>query len=430
MRSKLAFPVLVAFTMAWGCGSPKVSHPTFAGGGMLNDAAPMPQVSLESLAAMYTVGEGGDRFGPDVATKASPGTLSIFANDHDAVAVLRAGCLTEGSRAVFEGTWRYANAVNTGLMRLVVDGILAGQLCAGLPLDAPPVLAGNVGDRDAEPDEPVTFSFLRPLTASNGRFFIISHRGGCRSDDECGASENSVEIVRMAESFGADAVEVDVHLTRDGVPIIYHDGEFSPRLTEGAYCKGPVSEFTLDHVRALCRLKQGEQVPTLTEMLTAIIDETSLKGVWLDVKTVASLDPTIAVVEQMQAYAAGKGRPIGIVIGLYTSDMVDAYIVRERPADLNCLVELDPSDLRSTKCQVWAPQWTRGPMANKVRTVQTRGKGVCYWTLDEREYIDIVLKDSPPNGIVTNRPGLVYHRFHSVGVDPGYPDQPFVRGIP
>jgi glycerophosphoryl diester phosphodiesterase len=395
---------------------------------MLKDATPMPQVSLDALAAVYTVAGGGGRFGADVASKAAPGTLSIFASDHDAFAVLRAGCLEEGARAIFEGTWRYANAVDTGLMRLVVEGTLAGQLCAGLALDAPPVLAGNVGNRDAEPDEPVAFSFLRPLTASNGRFFIISHRGGCRTDDQCGASENSVEIVRMAESFGADAVEIDVHLTRDGVPIIYHDGEFSPRLTEGAYCKGPVNEFTLAHVRGLCRLKNGEQVPTLEQMLTAIIDETALKGAWLDVKSQAALAPTIALVEQMQAYAAAKGRTILFVIGLYTSDMVDAYIALEKPEDLTCLVELDPSDLRSTKCQVWAPQWTRGPMPAKVQAVQARGGGVCYWTLDEREYIDIVLQDSPPNCIVSNRPGLVYHRFNTVGRDPGTPQEPFKGG--
>jgi glycerophosphoryl diester phosphodiesterase len=424
MRSNLVLSVL-ALTLAWGCGSPQVTHPTFAEGGMLRDATPMPQASLDRLAAMYAVDGGGRRFGADVASKASPGTLSIFASDNSALVVLHAGCLEEGARAVLEGFWRYANAVNTGLMRLVAEGDLGRELCAGLPLDVPLVLSGAVGTGDEDPHEPVGFSFLRPLTPTNSRFFIVSHRGGCMTSDECGASENSVEIVRMAESFGADAVEIDIHLTRDGVPLIYHDDEFGPRLTTGAYCKGPVNQFTLAHVRGLCRLMHGEQIPTLEQMLTAIVDETSLKGVWLDVKTVASLPPTIALVEQMQAYAEAKGRTMRMVIGLYTSEMVNAYIAADKPDDLTCLVELDPTDLRSTKCQVWAPRWTRGPMPDKVRMVQSRGNGVCYWTLDHREYIDIILQQSPPNAILTNRPGLVYHRFHSVGVDPGTPQEPF-----
>jgi glycerophosphoryl diester phosphodiesterase len=428
MPSKLALSLLAALMLVWGCGSPKVTHPTFGERGLLKDATPLPQASFDALAAVFTVDGGGGRFGADVASKASPGALSIFASDNDAFAVLRAGCLEEGTRAVFEGYWRYANAVNTGLMRLLVDGVLASELCAGVPLDVPLVLSGSVGTNDEEPDEPVSFSFLRPLTATNGRFFIVSHRGGCRTDDECGASENSLEIVRLAETFGADAVEIDIHLTSDNVPIIYHDGVFSNRLTEGAYCKGPVDEFTLAHVRGLCRLKNGEHVPTLEEMLTTIIDETALKGVWLDVKSKPSLAPTIAIVEQMQAYAAGKDRPIMIIIGLYTSEMVDAYIAADKPDDLTCLVELDPSDLRSTKCQVWAPVWTRGPMPEKVRAVQSRGGGVCYWTLDQREYIDIVLQDSPPNCIVSDRPGLVYHRFNTVGRDPGTPQEPFKGG--
>ncbi len=425
MRSELALRLLIALTVTGGCTSPKVSHPAFADGGMLKNATPLPQISLDNLGAVYTVTDGNDRFGADVASKASPGTLSLFSSHHDAFAVLRGGCLAAGSRVVFEGAWRYGHAVDTGLMRLMVDGKSAQRLCAGLALDAPPVLTGFLGTGDDEPDKPVSLSFLRPLTPSHGRFIIVSHRGGCRTDDECGASENSVELVKIAQSLGADAVEIDVHLTRDGIPIIYHDDDFSPRLTQGAYCKGPVDEFTLAHVRALCRLKQGEHVPTLTEMLTAIIDETALKGVWLDVKTVASLEPTIGVVQEMQAYAAARDRPLKIVVGLYTAEMVDAYIAADKPASISCLVELDPSDLRSASCQTWAPQWTRGPMPNKVRAVQMQGKGVCYWTLDQREYIDIILRDSPPNGIVTNRPGLVYHRFHSIGVDPGYPETPF-----
>jgi glycerophosphoryl diester phosphodiesterase len=428
MRSNLLPSMLLGLALAWGCGSPQVTHPTFAEGGMLREATPMPQVSLDHLAAKYAVEGGGSRFGADVASKASPGTLSIFASDNDALVVLRAGCLNEGVTAVFEGFWRYANAVNTGLMRLVVDGDLGRELCAGLPFDVPLVLSGAVGTGDEDPHEPVVFTFLRPLTPSNGRFFIVSHRGGCLTSDECGASENSVEIVRMAESFGADAVEIDVQLTRDGIPLIYHDDGFSARLTTGAYCKGSVDEFTLAHVRGLCRLKHGEQVPTLEQMLTAIIDETSLKGVWLDVKNVASLAPTIALVEQMQAYAEAKGRPIIIVIGLYTAEMVDAYIAADKPDDLTCLVELDPGDLRSTKCQVWAPRWTLGPMPEKVRSVQSRGNSVCYWTLDQREYIDIILRQSPPNAILTNRPGLVYHRFHAVGRDPETPKEPFKGG--
>lgn len=37
------------------------------------------------------------------------------------------------------------------------------------------------------------------------------------------ARENSIEGIEVAHRLGADAVEVDVRLTRDGVPVLFHD---------------------------------------------------------------------------------------------------------------------------------------------------------------------------------------------------------------
>jgi glycerophosphoryl diester phosphodiesterase len=82
----------------------------------------------------------------------------------------------------------------------------------------------------------------------------------------------------MAFEQGADAIEVDVHLSRDGHPVLHHGGDLSEN-TEG---RGPVSDYTLEQLQQFdagylfsrdggaCYPYRGKghQITTLAEALT------------------------------------------------------------------------------------------------------------------------------------------------------------------
>ena len=89
---------------------------------------------------------------------------------------------------------------------------------------------------------------MRPL--------VISHAA-------CGghAPENTLQGVRKAIEFGAEAIEIDVQASSDGVPVLMHDITVD-RTTGG---EGAVAELTLDQLRGLDA--GGEPVPTLAEVL-------------------------------------------------------------------------------------------------------------------------------------------------------------------
>ena len=53
-------------------------------------------------------------------------------------------------------------------------------------------------------------------------------------------------------------------------------------------------------------------------------------------------------------------------------------------------------------------------MKDDVARMQARGIEVVFWTLDEVEYIDLFVEEAHPNGILTDRAGLVLHRFHTL----------------
>ncbi|QNP69895.1 glycerophosphodiester phosphodiesterase [Streptomyces roseirectus] len=84
----------------------------------------------------------------------------------------------------------------------------------------------------------------------------VAHRG-----DPYRFRENTLDSLRSALSRGADAVEIDVRLTRDGAPVLLHD-ETLKRLWE---VDRPLGSLSAAEVRGLT----DGGVPTLAEALEA-----------------------------------------------------------------------------------------------------------------------------------------------------------------
>jgi len=106
----------------------------------------------------------------------------------------------------------------------------------------------------------------RPHPAlSLGRPQVFAHRGGAAL-----RPENTIPAFDHGMSLGADGLELDVHLSRDGVVVVHHDRTLE-RTTNGG---GPIASLTAD---ALARLDAGYHfegfrgaaggVPTLREVL-------------------------------------------------------------------------------------------------------------------------------------------------------------------
>ena len=84
----------------------------------------------------------------------------------------------------------------------------------------------------------------------------VAHRG-----DPYHVRENTLDSLRSALDLGADAVEIDVRLTKDGVPVLLHD-ETLKRLWEQ---DRPLLGLSAAEVRGLT----AGGVPTLQEALAA-----------------------------------------------------------------------------------------------------------------------------------------------------------------
>ena len=96
---------------------------------------------------------------------------------------------------------------------------------------------------------------------------IIAHRGANRK-----APQNTLPAFRQAIEDGADGFETDVHLTKDGVPVICHNYTID-KTSDGA---GEISSFTLAELKRFdfgayfSEEFRGTPLPTLDEFLELV----------------------------------------------------------------------------------------------------------------------------------------------------------------
>ncbi|MBI4607904.1 MAG: glycerophosphodiester phosphodiesterase [Candidatus Rokubacteria bacterium] len=102
-----------------------------------------------------------------------------------------------------------------------------------------------------------------PADPRSGRALVAAHRGGGLL-----WPENSLLAFKNAIALGADLLELDVHLSKDGELVVIHD----PTLERTTTGTGAVRDRTLGELRSL-RLKDkdgkvmDEPIPTLGEVL-------------------------------------------------------------------------------------------------------------------------------------------------------------------
>lgn len=88
----------------------------------------------------------------------------------------------------------------------------------------------------------------------------MGHRGAKALEPE-----NTLLSIKRAMEIGVDAVEIDVHLTKDKEVVVIHDSTVD-RTTNG---KGPVGNYTLKEIKKLDAGKGGK-IPTLEEVIDLV----------------------------------------------------------------------------------------------------------------------------------------------------------------
>ena len=140
-----------------------------------------------------------------------------------------------------------------------------------------------------------------PFLDDGGPVLAFAHRGGARHPDLLGR-ENTLAAFRHAVALGYRYLETDVHLTRDGVLVAFHDALLD-RVTDGV---GSIADLDTRRPGPGPR-RRARQVPTLAELVDAF-PEARFN---LDLKADAAVEP-------LAAFVAERGLQDRVLVGSFS----------------------------------------------------------------------------------------------------------------
>ncbi|KPI20672.1 glycerophosphoryl diester phosphodiesterase [Actinobacteria bacterium OK074] len=212
---------------------------------------------------------------------------------------------------------------------------------------------------------------------------VVAHRG-----DPYRFRENTLDSLRSALGRGADAVEFDVRLTRDGVPVLLHDASLK-RLWEH---DRPLRALSVDEVRGLT----ADGVPTLAEALAA----TGESRVMVDLPGLADVRSARRIVDVVRQCGAEERV-------YYTAGAPEMLAVRAAdPAAEIALTRTTLAPPRPALLDAVRPRWLNYRFSLVDRELAARvhrdGYLLSVWTPDTRRSMRRLI-DAGVDSITTNR---------------------------
>jgi glycerophosphoryl diester phosphodiesterase len=198
---------------------------------------------------------------------------------------------------------------------------------------------------------------------------VIAHRGAPRQ-----FPENSLPGFRRALELGADGIELDVHLTVDGVAVVHHDAALRALPSESPGSGPHIRDLTYEAL-ASRPLAPGVPVPSLSEVLAAVGQRAV---VYVEIKALEAVREVVRCIQASGARCAVHGfdhrvalHTAALAPDLPTGILVDSYLI-------------DPAGaLRAARARDYWPHWSLidAHLVTRIHAVSGR---VIAWTVNDR----------------------------------------------
>lgn len=228
---------------------------------------------------------------------------------------------------------------------------------------------------------------------------VIAHRGASAD-----APENTLAAFRLALSQGAEAIELDVQLTRDQQVVVMHDNNL--KRTTGI--KAKVSSLTLEEIKKLDagswfgdQKFKNERVPTLAEVIDQfagrVLINIEFKNLWTPF-------------DGLEAHLAAliKKKKVSSRVMVSSFNPLTLRRFKKHLASVPCCASYFPpvhfaGFIKTAKpFEVMGPQYkTIGH--SSIKRLHKRGKFVNVWTVDGRQDLENMIKIGA-DMITTNYP--------------------------
>lgn len=229
----------------------------------------------------------------------------------------------------------------------------------------------------------------------------IAHRG-----NSIEAPENTMEAFQQAVDLGADFLEVDVHLTKDGIPVITHD-LLLKRTIEDQAGQAAIMDLTFSQVQQLDagswfgERYRGTKIPLLADL----IQQYSQKiGLMIEIKAGSASATRLAenVLKTIKTHKKESNRPI--YVGSLTPAILKALHEQEPSQSLIAIVENVEELEQHLQFEPQIIAFSYEILTLKmVRKFKQMGKKIWVWTVDNPSVM-YHLVQMGVDGIISNCP--------------------------
>lgn len=232
---------------------------------------------------------------------------------------------------------------------------------------------------------------------------IFAHRGASGH-----APENTLEAFRLAVQMGADGIELDVHLSKDGELVVIHD-ETVDRTTNGT---GLVCGKTLAELKELDASKgmegyAGARIPTLGEVYDLIRDT----GLMINVEVKTDAIQYADIEKKCLALEKEKGMQGRILYSSFNHYTLANILHLEPQAQTGLLYMsglYQPWEYaKYTGAKYIHPYIPNLLLPGLVEGCHENGIGINLWTVNDEETMKQCLKFGV--GIITDYPDRAVH---------------------
>ena len=384
--------------------------PQWPNGGSLSGTRALTAGERQSIEGVYVVTQGNSQFGDTLVLKWKGDYLGVYAGIHTAYMIMQAGATFDSaagdSTILVQGYWGYMSTGATGL----------AQMTAPLHPLSGIAFGGAYGNGSEAPGHGMTLRFLRAFDPAvlAQTYYLVSHHGSGGAPTLMPASENTSEVAKFVERFGANGIEVDTRPTKDSIPVLFHDAAMSPRLTQKGSLEGPVENYTFAQLETFVTLLHGERIPSLAAFLDTVIVATNIQFVYVDLKpTTVNFLPIIVQVQQAAiAKAASLHRNVHIYLAITSDDILNKFITLPGYQNIPTICELSIEDLETLNSQVWSPQSNQQIPLSDIEMLHAQGKLAITWTVDVNDYLQQFIEQGHLDGLLTDYLSLAAYYYY------------------
>jgi len=391
-----------------------------------NQITPQPDVSIgnvitiptspmKKMESIYKLASSITTLGTEFVCKVSKFKVSFFGNQ-GVFMILKYGLNPTDSTLKFSGFWRFSEIATQGLIDFTVPKdqaktfLLTGDP-SGLQLD-------GFFENDKSASNPISLKFDREFSdyTKNTPFEMYAHHG-VQTVSNPPFAQNSLNGVLNDEDYGVNGMEMDVHLTRDNIPIMMHDADIDIHLTLKSPIIGDYSQYAFPFIEEYIRLIDGQQIPSLDQCLTAFVDSTTMKYFWMDVKGDDSVfEALLPVVQKAYDRAAAAGRDIVIYADLPSNTVIEQFqsYPPYRQSGLPTMCELTLQDVIDNGCTRWGPRYSRGLLLDDVQQAHAQGIKVISWTLNDKGLVKYYIENGIFDGFISDYPCYVVYDWYTL----------------